>query len=80
MMRADSLNSHSCHVRTKMTAPSSHVYYTDKDESKGIIVHETLSQSCFTDEEKSKVIIVNVILLQICSTDVDKLCSMEEDE
>ena len=45
-MRADAVNSHGYPVRTEMTAPSSHVCSTDEDESEGIIVHETLSQSC----------------------------------
>ena len=40
-----------------MTAPSSHVCYTDEDKSKCIIVHETLSQSCSMDDGKSKRII-----------------------
>ena len=63
-----------------MIAPSSHIYSMDEDESKGIIVNETLLQSCFTDEDESKVIIVNKNLLQNCSSNKDKLCSAEEDK
>ena len=63
-----------------MTDPYSHVYSTDKDESKGIIVHVTLSWSCSTDEDKSKGIIVNESLLQSCSTDEVELCFTEEDK
>ena len=54
-----------------MIAPSSHIYSMDEDESKGIIVNETLLQSCFTDEDESKVIIVNKNLSQSCFTDED---------
>ena len=61
MMIADFLNSHVYPVRTEMTALSSHVYSTEKDESKGIITHKTLSQSCSLDED------------ELCSTEEDKL-------
>ena len=80
MMRDDALNSHIYSVRTEITALSLHVYSTDEEESKGIIVHETLSHSCYTDEEKSKGIIVNKNLSQSCSTDEDELFSTEEDK
>ena len=59
MMRDDDLNLHGYPVRTEMTAPSLHIYSTDKDESKGIIVQKTLLQSFSTDENESKGIIVN---------------------
>ena len=52
MMRSDALNSYVYPVRTEMTAPPLHVCSTDKDESKGIIVHKTLSQSCSTEEDE----------------------------
>ena len=80
MMRYDALNSHVYPVRTEMTAPSSHVFSTDKDESKHSIVHETLSQSCYTDEEESKRGIVNKTLSQNCSADEEKLSSTEEEK
>ena len=77
-MRADALNSHVYPVRTEMTALSLHIYSKDEDKWKGIIVHETLSQSCSTDGDESKRIIVNETLLQKCSTEEDELCSPEE--
>ena len=57
-----------------------HVCSTDKDESKGIIVHETLLQNCSTDKDKSKRSIVNKKLPQNCSADEEKLSSTEEDK
>ena len=74
MMRADAFNSRVYPVRTKMTAPSSHVCSTDEYESKHIIVHETLSKSCYTDKDESKRSIVN----ETCSVDKEKLISTEE--
>ena len=79
-MRDDALNSHSYPVRTEMTAPTLHVYSTDEDESKGIVVQKTLSQSCSTDEDESKGITVNETLSHSCSTDKDELCSTQEDK
>ena len=76
-MRADSLNLQVYPVRTEMTDPYLHFCSTDEEKSKGIITHETLSQSCSTEEDESKVIIVSKTLSQICSTDEEKLCSME---
>ena len=61
-----------------MNAPSSNVYSTDEDESKRVIVHEGLSQSCSTNEDKSKQSIVNETLSQKYSADVDELCSTEK--
>ena len=80
MMRSDALNSHVYPVRTKMTAPYSHVCSTDEDKSKDIIVHETLLRNCSTDEDESKVIIINKNLSQNCSANEDKLGSTEEDK
>ena len=45
MMRSDKLNWHDHGGYTKMTAPSSNIIVTDEDESKEIIVHETLLES-----------------------------------
>ena len=73
MMIADALNLYIYPVRTEMTAPSSYIYSTEKDESKGIIVHKTLSHSFSMDEDKLKGIIVNETLSQSCSTDKDEL-------
>ena len=60
MMRFDTLNWHDYGGFTEMTAPSLNVYSTDEEESKHIIVHETLSQNYSTDVDK------------ICSTEIDK--------
>ena len=45
MMRSDALNWHDYGSYTEMTAPYSNVYSTDKDDSKRIIVHKTLSHN-----------------------------------
>ena len=50
----------------------------DKDKSKGIIVHKTLSQICSTYEDESKRVIIDKNLSQNCSKKVDRLCSTEE--
>ena len=63
-----------------MTAPLSNVNSTDKEKSKRIIVHETLSQNCSANKEKSKESIVNETLSQSYSVEVDKLCSTEIDK
>ena len=80
MMKADALNSHVYHVRTEINAPSSHVYFTDEDESKRIIPQEILSQSCSTDKDESKLSIFNKNLSQNCSADEDELIYTEEDK
>ena len=80
MIRADALNWHYYGSYTEMTAPSSNVYSTDEDESKRIIVHETLLQNCSANEGKLKKSIVNVNLLQNYSAEVDKLCSTDKDK
>ena len=59
MMRSDNLN---WHGYLEMNALSSNIYSTDKDESKRIIVHETLSENCSTDVIESKQSIVNKTL------------------
>ena len=64
----------------KMTALYWKVCSTDDDESKGIIVHKTLSQSFSTEEDESKRSIVNITLSQNCSADKDKSSSIEEDK
>ena len=79
-MRSDTLNWHDYGGYTEMTAPSSDIYSTDEDESKRIIVHETLSHNCSAKKEKSKQSIVNKTLLQNYSAEVDKLCSMKIDK
>ena len=56
------------------------VYSTDKEESKGIMVHETLSQNCSENKDESKQSIVNENLLQNYSVDVDRMYSTEIDK
>ena len=79
-MRSDALNWHNYGAYMEMTALSSNVYPTYKDESKRIIMHEGLSRSCCTNEGKSKRIIVNENLFYNYSADVDELCSTEKDK
>ena len=52
------------------TAPSSNVNVTDADESKEIIVHETLSENLSMDVSESECNIVHKTLLQNNSSDV----------
>ena len=80
MMRSDALSCHSYGVYTEMTAPSSNICSTDKDKSKRIIVHETLSQSCSANKDESNRSIANKHLLHNYSVDVYELCSTEEDK
>ena len=64
MMISNTLNLHNYGSYTEMTAPSLNIYATDEDESKRIIVHETLSHSCSTNKSKSKRSIANETLSQ----------------
>ena len=64
MMRADTLSWRDYGSYTEMTAP---------DESKRIIVHETLPQNCYANKNKSKQSIVNETLSHNYSVDMDKL-------
>ena len=52
MMRSDNLNWHNHGGYMEMTEPSLSVNVTEEDESKLIIVHESLSENCFTDISK----------------------------
>ena len=70
MMRSDKLNRHNHGSCTEMTAPYSNVNVTDKDESKEIIVHETLSENNSTDVSESERNIVNKNLSQDNSADI----------
>ena len=72
IMRSNTLNWHYYGSYTKMTAPSSNGYSTDEDESKLIIVHKTLLQSCSENKAKFKKSIVNETLSQNYSADVEK--------
>ena len=77
-MRSDTLNWNDYGGYTEMTAPSSNVYSADEGESKRIIMHEGLSQSCSSKEGESKRSIVNKTLSQNDCVDVDELCSTEK--
>ena len=55
-----------------MSAPSSNVNVTDKEESKEIIVHENLSENSYTYVSKSERNIVNKNLSQNNSADVSE--------
>ena len=70
MMRSDKLNWHDHGSYTEMTAPSLNVNVTDEDESKEIIVHETLSENNSKGVSESERNIVNETLLQNNSMDV----------
>ena len=64
MMRSDKINRHNHCSYTEMNALSSNVNVTDKDESKEIIVHETLSENNSKDVSESERNIVNKTLSQ----------------
>ena len=55
-----------------MTAPSLKVNVTDKNESKEIILHKTLSENSYTDVSKSECNIVNETLSQNNYADVSE--------
>ena len=73
MTRSDKLNRHDHGGYTEMTAPSSNVNVTDKDESKEIIVHKNLSENSYKDVSKSERNIVNETLSQNNSVDVTEI-------
>ena len=77
MMRSDNLNWHDPGGYTEITDPSSNVNITDKDESKRIIVHKSLSDNCSTDVSKSLRNIVNETLSQKNYADVSDYNVME---
>ena len=78
MMGSDTLNWHDYGSYTEMTASSSNIYTTNKDESKSIIVHETLLGDSSTDVSESKRSIFNKNLSRNYSEDMDELCSTEK--
>ena len=77
MMRYNDLNWHDHRGYTEMMPPYLNINATDKDESKHIIVHETLSENCSTDVSKSKQNIVNKNLLQNNYANVSENIIME---
>ena len=72
MMRSDNLNWHEHGCYTEMTALSLNINVADKDESKRIIMNESLSGNCFTDIGESKRNIINKTLSQNNSTYVSE--------
>ena len=70
MMRSDQLNRHNHGSYTGKTAPASNFNVTDEEESKEIIVHETLSENQSKDVSESECNIVNETLSQKNSVDV----------
>ena len=77
MMKSDNPNWHNHGGYTEMTAMSLNVNVTDKDVSKRIIVHESLSDNCSTDVSESNRNIVNVTLLQNKSANISEYTSTE---
>ena len=69
-MVSDELNRHVYGSYTEKNDPPSNVNFTDEDESKEIIVHETLSENQSKDVSESECNIVHENLLQNNSTDV----------
>ena len=72
MMRSDNLNWNDHGGYTDLTAPSLNYNVTDKDESKRVIVHESLLENCSTDGSKLKRNIVNKTLSQNNSANVSE--------
>ena len=70
MLRYDQLNRHDHGSYAENTAPSLNVNFTDEDESKEIIVHETLSENKSKDVSESECNIVHETLSQNNSKDV----------
>ena len=70
IMRSDEHNQHVNGSYAEETAPSSNVNVTDKDESKEIIVHKTLSENQSMDVSESEFNIVHEILSQNNSSNV----------
>ena len=54
MMRSDNLNWHNHGGYKEITDLSLNVYVMEEDESKHIIVHESLSDNCSTDVSESE--------------------------
>ena len=69
-MVSGKLNRHDHSSYTEMISPSSNINVTDKDESKEIIVHKTLSENNSKGVSKSERKIVNETLSQKNSADV----------
>ena len=70
MMRSDQLNWHNHGSYAEKNTPSSNVNVTDEEESKEIIMHETLSENESKDVSESECNIVHETLSQNNSEDV----------
>ena len=70
MVRSDEYNWHVHSSYIEDTAPSSNVNDTDEEESKEIILHETLSRNLSMDVSESECNIVHETLSQNNSSDV----------
>ena len=70
MMRSDEHNGHVHGSYAEETAPSLNVNVTDEDESKEIIVHETLSENLSMGVSESECNIVHETLSQNNLSDV----------
>ena len=81
-MTSDEQNRHVHSSYAEETAPSSNVNVTDDDESKEIIVHETLSENQSMDVSESECNIVHKTLSQNNSTDVpaNVITELRDDE
>ena len=70
MMRSDEHNRHVHGSCAEETSPSANINITDEENSKEIIVYETLSDNLSMDVSKSECNIVHVTLYQNNSSDV----------
>ena len=82
MMRSDEYNWHVHGSYEEETALSSNVNDTDEDESKEIIVHETLSKNQYKDVSESECNIVHETLSHNNSSDVptNVITELKDDE
>ena len=82
MMRSDEHDWHVHGSYAEETAPSSNVNVTDEEESKEIILHETLSENQYKDISESECNIVNENVSQKNSADVpdNVITELKDDE
>ena len=82
MMRYDQINCHDPGSYAEKTAPPLNTNVTDKDESKDIIVHETLSEEKYKDFSESECNIVHETLSQNNYKDVpdNVITELRDDE
>ena len=82
MMRSDEHNRHVHGSYAEETTPSSNINVTDEDESKEIIVHETLLENQSMDVSESECNIVHKNLSQKNSTEVtaNVITELKDDE